>query len=266
MYYIGNSIIKGKEIAPLSDQRFTGIDGELYELFKVENGKPLFLAEHLERFASSIVGSGKELPEGYDKLPQLIDWLILVNAQKTCNVRLCLSSDGLFQGGFVSSEYPTAQMYQEGVKCMIMKAMRKRPGVKMYHADMREEAQEQQRVCGVYESVLVDTANRVTEGSRSNMFFVKDDVIYTAPDDKVLGGIVRKKLIELCQRNNVSVEFVSVKVDELSKYEAAFMTSTPARILPISGIAMGRDVLYDVNNVLMRRVMELMEREVEGVK
>lgn len=266
MYYIGNSIIKGNEIAPLTDQRFTGVDGELYELFKVEDGKALFLNDHLERFAASIIGRGKTLPEGFDKLPRLIEWLILVNGLTTCNIRLCLSADGLFQGGFVVSDYPTRQMYEEGIRCMVLNATRENPSSKIYHADMRNEARAQQESQDVYESILVNEKQEVTEGSRSNLFFVKGDIIYTASDDKVLGGIIRKKLIDVCLRNNIKVELSTIKVDDLKSYDAAFMTSTPVRVMPISAIVGSGGVTYDVRNALMRRVMDLMEEEVSSMK
>lgn len=266
MYYIGNSIIKGNEIAPLKDQRFTGVDGELYELFKVEDGKPLFLSDHLARFSASIISNGRKLPDSFDRLSQLIDYLILVNGKKTCNVRLCLSADDLFQGGFVPSDYPTEQMYKEGVRCMVLNAVREQPAAKIYHANMRQTAQRQQAEENVFESILVNESGQVTEGSRSNIFFVKDDVLYTAPDDKVLGGIVRKKLIESCQRNSIKVEFSAIFVEDIEKYNAAFITSTPVCILPISSIIGERCATYDVENSLVRKVMDLMKENIRITK
>jgi branched-chain amino acid aminotransferase len=266
MFYIGNSIIKGTEIAPLTDQRITGENGEVYELFRVEDGKPLFLDEHLDRFVKSIIDMDRVLPEAFGKLPELIDWLILVNGLRNCNVRLCLSPDGLFQGGFVPSEYPSPKMYTDGVRCIVLQAIRRQPTAKIYHAEMRKEAELQQERHGVYESILINNSRMVTEGSRSNLFFVKGDTLYTAPDDKVLGGIVRKKLIELSERNNIKIEFSTIMVDDLVEYEAAFITSTPARILPISAILGVKNAKYDVQNTVMRRVMDLMEEEVRRSK
>lgn len=164
------------------------------------------------------------------------------------------------------SDYPTRQMYEDGIRCMVLNATRENPSSKIYHADMRSEARAQQESQDVYESILVNERQEVTEGSRSNLFFVKGDIIYTASDDKVLGGIIRKKLIDVCLRNNIKVELSTIKVDDLKSYDAAFMTSTPVRVMPISAIVGSGGVTYDVRNALMRRVMDLMEEEVSSMK
>ena len=45
----------------------------------------------------------------------------------------------------------------------------------------------------LYEVLLVDRNGRITEGSRSNVFFVKGNKFYTGPSAMVLVGITRKK-------------------------------------------------------------------------
>ena len=105
MFYIGNSIIRNGAIAPLSEQTETGVDGEIYEMFRVENGRPVFLPDHLSRYAASIRSAGRPLPDCFDRLPSLIEWLCICNQLPNNEIRLCLSPDGLFQGGFVTSVY-----------------------------------------------------------------------------------------------------------------------------------------------------------------
>ncbi len=41
---------------------------------------------------------------------------------------------------------------------------------------------------GVAEVLLIDGDNCITEGSRSNVFFIRDNVFYTAPLPHVLAG------------------------------------------------------------------------------
>lgn len=260
MYFIGNSIIKNDSIAPLSEQRITGIDNEVYELFRVEEGHPIFLSDHIQRFSNSLKTANRQIPEDFDKLKLLIDWLILCNGIKNSDVRLCLSPDGLFQGGFVPSVYPTKQMYKNGVNCSILNAIREHPTAKIYHAEMRTEAAEQQKCDDVYESILVDVDGLVTEGSRSNIFFVKDEKLFTAPTGKVLGGIMRKKIAEICQKERIEIDYVDIPLTTIEQFEAAFISSTPARILPIKSIA---KLQYDVNNALIHRLIESMEEEVK---
>ncbi len=48
-----------------------------------------------------------------------------------------------------------------------------------------------------YEALLVNEEGYITEGSRSNVFLIKDGVIYTPADRDVLLGITRAKVIDL---------------------------------------------------------------------
>lgn len=258
MYFIGTSIIKDGEIAPLSDQTETGNDGEVYELFRVENKRPVFLKEHLNRFKNTLNVAGKTLP-CFDKLDSLIEWLLLCNTITNCNIRLCLSKNGLFQGGFVASSFPTKQMYETGVKVNILKAMREKPQAKIYHADMRSKAEKQQESTDSYESLLVDNSGNITEGSRSNVFFIKDDSVYTAPDNAVLGGIIRQKVLEICKNKGIKIVMQSVKLDSIASYDSAFISSTPARVLPILQIG---DIKYERANKTLNLIMEELEQEV----
>jgi len=96
----------------------------------------------------------------------------------------------------------------------------------------------------------------ITEGSRSNIFFIKGDRLYTAPDRMVLGGIIRKKVIEICNNQNIQLLEVPVNIDEIEEFDKAFLTSTPTRILPINSIG---DVTYQKDNMLLKHIMNEMD-------
>lgn len=259
MYFIGTSIIKNGEITSLSEQEETGHDNEVYELLRIQNRKPLFITEHLNRFRNTLKTRGISL-DCIDRLPGLIDWLILCNPQTDCDMRLVVSPQGLFQAGYVTSHYPTKQMYENGVKASILEAIRENPEAKIYHADMRTSAQSQQEKQGTYESVLVTPQGIVTEGSRSNVFFIRDGEVYNTPDEFVLGGIMRLKIIEICKRLGINVKNATVSINDINKFEAAFFSSTPMRILPISSIG---DTCYKLPNETLSRIMAEMDSEIK---
>ena len=58
---------------------------------------------------------------------------------------------------------------------------------------------------GVAEVLLIDQDNCVTEGSRSNVFFIRDNVFYTAPLPHVLPGTSRKRVLNICQEDGLTV-------------------------------------------------------------
>ena len=259
MYFIGSSIIKDTEIAPLSSQRTTGEDGEVYEMLRVEKGKPLFIADHLARFRASIASAGMELPAIFDKLPSTIEWLILCNGIIDNDLRLCLSRDGLFQAGFVKSNYPTDEQYKNGIACKLLNAQREQPTAKIYHAEMRTKAMQQERINRIFEVLLVDNDGYITEGSRSNVFFVKGDTLFDVPSDRILHGIIRDKVLHICSQLNIKVISEAVHKEHIADYDACFVTSTPMRILPV---AMVEKCKFDVHNQILTKLMTALNQEI----
>ncbi len=105
-----------------------------------------------------------------------------------------------------------------------------------------------------YEAVLVNENNLITEGSRTNIFFLRGETLVTAPDYLVLNGITRKHILEICSENKITVEFASVRADEIKKYESVFMTGTSPAVLPFYCID---NIFFNVRNPLIEKLRKL---------
>lgn len=269
MQYIGSCIIKNGVIESLEDQEPIGADMEVYEVIRVEGGCPLFLEDHMDRWRTSMEATKHPLPQWASKFENLISWLIVCNGITDCDLRIASGANDTIQCGFIETHYPTPDMYAEGVECQILRAEREDPRLKIYHHQMREDAAKQQTTTKAYESLLVNRNGEVTEGSRSNVYFVSNDgIIRTAPDNMVLGGIMRKKVTALCQTLGIELEYKAVKESEIGQYSVAFLSSTPMRILPIRQIG---SVVYNKQGEgaaqeVLRRLMSEMERVVANQK
>lgn len=80
--------------------------------------------------------------------------------------------------------------------------------------------------------------NKITEGSHTNFFAVKDSVVYTAPlSNFILEGITRKVIIELCVENKIKVIEDYIRVDQLKSFDEFFITGTTTEITPVIRIA-----------------------------
>lgn len=257
MEFIGSCIIKDGSIEPVDEQSHIGDDNEVYEVLRIESGRPLFLSDHLDRWRSSMKALGRELPKWTDSFDAVIGWLIACNTLPDCDMRIVASADGSVQCGYVETVYPSPEMYRDGVNVELLKAERDKPRLKIFHAGMRSEASRQQANTGAYESLLVDKDGSITEGSRSNVYFItKQGVIYTAPDDDVLGGIMRKHVLGICKGKSVEVNFQKVNTGEIANFDSAFLSSTPMRILPIKEVD---SKTMNVNNPSLRLIMAEME-------
>ncbi len=258
MKYIGGSIIKNGSIELAEEQSPIGKDDEIYEVLRIESGHPLFIEDHLNRWRNSMRSTGRALPQWTESFATQITWLILCNSIGDCDMRIVSSSDGNIQCGYVETVYPNEQMYSEGVLVEFLTAERESPKLKIFHAQMRQAAQQQQNTFGAYESLLVNRDGYVTEGSRSNVYFIDgDNNVHTAGDEYVLGGIMRKQVLQICKDLGINVIFDCVKSDKIDNFKSAFLSSTPMRILPIKQIASTK---FDVGNEILRKIMDAMSQ------
>ena len=89
---------------------------------------------------------------------------------------------------------------------------------------------------GADEAILLDKNNYVSEGSGENIFFVKNNIIYTPTVEHCLNGITRQSVIKIAKDFNYDVIEKNFKFDELLDCDEAFFTGTAAEITPITKI------------------------------
>jgi len=81
----------------------------------------------------------------------------------------------------------------------------------------------------------VDT--RLAEGCISNIFLVKDSILYTPPiETPVLAGVARKTVCQIALKN--SIEFIekNLYISSVLEADEAFLTNVIMQILPISSV------------------------------
>jgi branched-chain amino acid aminotransferase len=133
---------------------------------------------------------------------------------------------------FIKPIYPTRDQYTNGVKGILFSAERKDPELKVINHKLRSDIYHKLILEGAYEALLVNHNKFITEGSRSNIFFIKGSTLYTAPDNVILCGITRKYIIDICNEHHIRVVFECVRADRIGKYDAVFMTGTSPMVLP----------------------------------
>lgn len=86
---------------------------------------------------------------------------------------------------------------------------------------------------GAKETIL-HRDGEVTEGSSTNAFIIKDDVLKTHPaDNLILNGITRQVVLKVAEEAGVEVAEEVFTVDDLYEADEAFFTSTTQEITPI---------------------------------
>jgi branched-chain amino acid aminotransferase len=137
---------------------------------------------------------------------------------------------------FIPHSYPDANDYEQGVKAQLLFAERENPNAKIIQNVIRERANQMIADQKLYEVLLVDRDGLITEGSRSNVFFVKGNRFYTAPAYQVLVGVTRQKVLQCLTELGFTIVEEAVLASEINTYDAAFLTGTSPKVLPVRSI------------------------------
>ena len=87
-----------------------------------------------------------------------------------------------------------------------------------------------------FENIFIRNGN-VTEGTHSNIFFVKDNIVFTHPvNQDILDGITRKVVLKLCEEIDLEVRELPIKKEEIIDMDEAFLTGTTTQIASIKQI------------------------------
>jgi len=237
----GKKFILNGELQP--DDQFDNTlvyEGDsVYEVIRMFRGNPLFFYDHMERLAISTRLQKKEMLADAETIKKAIISLTKSDRKKEVNLKIVFNynkDSRNYLVYFIEPIYPTEEQYRRGVKGILFYAERKDPASKVINHKLRSSIYHKLILDGGYEALLVNEKGQITEGSRSNIFFLKGDKLVTAPDNMILNGITRKHILDICADQNISVKLACVRADNISDYDAVFMTGTSPIVLPFSYI------------------------------
>jgi branched-chain amino acid aminotransferase len=228
-----------------------------YEVLRVMNGICLFAEDHLGRLKDSLAMAGLSDSIRMDDMIGSLQSLIAANKTEEGNIRIVVKNiegQGLqWIAFFVPHSYPTPEQYAHGVEMALFRITRENPNIKQFHPSYHNQVRNFIREKQIFEALLVDENNQVTEGSKSNVFFIRDGKVLTAPGSQVLKGITRQKTFVLCKQLNLKLSETFISTEKLTEMEAAFITGTSPKILPVNRI----DTLsLETGHPVMRSLMK----------
>ena len=84
------------------------------------------------------------------------------------------------------------------------------------------------------EAIFLTKDRIILEGSTSNIFFVKNKVIYTPPiTQNILPGITRNTVIDLCNKSYMKVSQRKIHYRDIIYADEIFLTSSLMEIMPV---------------------------------
>lgn len=257
-------------VSDLAFQRGFGI----FDFFKVMEGKPIFLKEHLARFAHSAKQMGLALPHTESVLIGRIETLLERNNLPFSGVKMTLtggySPDGFSLGEpnllLVQQSFSVNKEAQErGIKLMTVNHQRQLPTIKTTDYLMAIKQLPLMRERGA-QDVLYVNGGQVTECPRANFFLVSKQGEIWTPGRNILLGISRQKIMEFSEQG-FNIKEGDIALGEVLEAKEAFISSTTKNILPVVAVddhVFGDGLPGPITKDLMQRFAELLEKTIQN--
>lgn len=245
MTAIGSLAVRNGALVPLDAIAFGLDDTDVaygygcYETLKVRSGRLYFPEFHEERLLSSaaILGIRHALRPG--DLAGALGRLVEANGLGDCNVKLMMigreGRDADWYAFLLPPVIPPTDAYVEGVSCLLFRGERHFPAAKSLSMLLSTVAYRAASRAGCYDALLVDGAGRITEGTRTNVFYAlagEPEAVYTPPASRVLSGITRRTVMAALAEAGLRVEERDLPVEEAIDGRASLaVTSTSSKVI-----------------------------------
>lgn len=237
----------------------------VFEFFKVKGATPIFMEDHLDRLFRSAQGLNMDLPKTKTEIEQIIQVLIEKNELPYSSIKIILnggdSVDGYTPGEpqLILLNKPfqdlADSLYQKGASLMTYQYQRDLPKIKStYYA--QSVALRKEFMAKGHADVLYTHNGYISEASRSSLFLVKNEEVYSS-EYEVLDGVTRKHVIQAIQ-GDFKVHHTELQLKDLFEADEAFITSTSKKVLPIVKVD-DQNIGTGNPGALTQRVMQLFE-------
>lgn len=220
--------------------------------YETEQGPAIFrLKEHIDRLISSAKALNHNIGLDSEQICNEIVKLTKKNKLKSGYIRPLAyfgeNKMGLDPKGapnsFLIAMWPWGKyLGKEAVATCIVDTIRLHPKSAQMHAkvsgyyvnSIQSNAEAQSK--GYDEGILLDYQGNIAEGSAENIFFVKENKIYTPKTECILPGITRDTIIQIAKDEDIQVIEQDIKPDFINQIDEAFFTGTAVEITPIAKI------------------------------
>jgi len=247
-------------VADLAMHRGYGI----FDYFKVVDGRPIFMEDHLNRFYNSAKEMHLEVMLNRDELRKTIAELMEHNNMSNSGIKLLLtggySEDGYKAGkpNLIVLQYPLdfkgGNERESGLKLVTVNHQRQLPSIKTIDYLMAVRLHPFMKENG-FDDVLYHNNGTITECPRANFWIVSGNEIITAANN-ILRGITRSKVLDFKVDGYTIVER-DFTLDDLANAQEAFISSTTQYAYPVAAID-GKDIGDGKIGPVTRQVKELL--------
>ncbi len=238
----------------------------IFETVKVYRQKIVFMEEHFKRLRWSCKVLEMELKYEDHEIELNCKELVRINEIENGALKIVYAMD---HGGYSllitnSSRVYEKEAYERGFRLCLARS-RKNPYSKIVSiksTNYIENMLERQNaiISGYDESVFLNVNGKLSEGSISNVFFVKDEKIYTpSVDCGILPGIAREKVMLVIKELKMDMISDAFEISLFMDADEIFVTNSLMDIMPVSQVESKK---LDMNkNSITRALMDEYKRQ-----
>ena len=275
--YFMNGQYTDKESVQVSvDDRGYYFGDGVYEVIKVYDGVLFTATEHFTRFLSSAEKIRMNLPYTVEEFIRIAEKLVSDNGiieghvymQATRGVAARVHNfpgedvNPMIMAYAIDNPRPLKKI-AEGVAVKTTEDIRwLRCDIKSLNLLANVLAKQEAVESGCAEAVFVRDGI-VTEGSSSNIFGVKDGILYTHPaTNLILNGITRRVILKCCAVESIGVIEEPFTLENLHDMDEVFLSSTTSEITPIVSID-GKEVGTGVPGRITERLQSVFVKAIQ---
>lgn len=217
----------------------------VFDIVRTYGGRPMMLTYHLERLLKSAAALGIESHLGLEDMKGIVaEGLTKLDSNGDSLVRFYITGGDVFEdecrfpepryfASFEELKLPPDVYYKKGVRLFPIDRGRLMPSAKSidYSATLAKNSVDPEAL-----EVLYCPDGEITEAGHSSFFMVKDGVVVTAPDERVLSGTTRSLILNLLRENKIPVVFRCPRLEEIEEVDEAFITGSVKEIMPVNAV------------------------------
>lgn len=242
----------------------------LFETMRSYNNRIVYFDEHLKRIKSSCKLMDMISPYSFDKLKGIIKKAVKINGFRDAYVRLTLwkterGTDTLI---IVKKYQPySLTKYIKGFRACVFPFRQNENSflarLKTTNYLFFQIAYSWAKKRMFDEAIILNNRGYIAEGSRSNIFLIKDNELFTpALECGCLDGITRKVIFDLSRKYNIKIHEGKFTIQDLYDADGAFLTNSLMGIMPLTSLEkhhIAKGLLDSVTKFFMKKYTLLLK-------
>lgn len=213
----------------------------LFETMRSLDKKIVYFDAHIKRLQYSSRRIGLGLIFNRDKFREIIDRGIELTSLSDAYIRInCWKNVRGNDIAVIFKPYqsPSRKIYKRGYRAYVS-AFRQNElsllsRIKSMNYLLNSLAYSQAKAKGYDEALLLNSRGYISEGSRSNIFLIKDKQVFTPSlECGCLDGVTRRAVLDIARKSKLIINEGRLTVGDLHSADEAFLTNSLIGIMPL---------------------------------